>query len=113
MLLYSVLILMAILNAASQSVYAITAETNVTDAGQPKGSTYSAERLETFITGENGFLSIVSSIGMVLIAFGTGQMILAFKDDNAESKTKGVMVLLGGFFCVTITVILTNLGISI
>ena len=56
------------------------------------------------------FLGYISKAGFVLIAYGLGKMIFAFKNDNAESKAKGSMILLGGVFLVTIDVILTNMG---
>lgn len=72
-----------------------------------------ADELKNFLIGENGFMSFVSQAGMVLIAFGVGQLILAFKDDNPEAKSRGTMILLGGVFCVTISGILTNLGVDL
>lgn len=72
-----------------------------------------ADELKNFLIGENGFMSFVSQAGMVLIAFGVGQLILAFKDDNPEAKSRGTMILLGGVFCVTISGILKNLGVDL
>ncbi|WP_373262252.1 hypothetical protein [Hungatella hathewayi] len=72
-----------------------------------------ADELKNFLIGDNGFMTFVSQAGMILIAFGIGQLILAFKDDNAEAKSRGTMILLGGVFCVTISGILKKLGADI
>lgn len=73
--------------------------------------TGAADEFERFLTDENGFMTIVSQAGLVLVAFGIGQIVLAFKDDNPAEKSKGVMILLGGVFCVTIKIVLKQLGI--
>lgn len=72
-----------------------------------------ADELKNFLVGDNGFMTFVSQAGMVLIAFGLGQLILAFKDDSPDAKSRGIMLLLGGVFCVTISGILKKLGVDI
>jgi len=58
----------------------------------------------------NILMGFVQKAGFALIAFGLGKMVLAFKDDNADAKAKGSMVLLGGVFCVLVKVILQQMG---
>lgn len=77
------------------------------------GEDGAADELKNFLVGDNGFMNFVSQAGWVLIAFGIGQLILAFKDDNPEAKSRGTMILLGGVFCVSISGILRNLGADI
>lgn len=55
-------------------------------------------------------MGFVQGAGFVVFAFGLGKMILAFKDDNADSKAKSSMVLMGGLFCIVIKPILIVLG---
>lgn len=71
-----------------------------------------AEELKKILTNDShtGLMDIVQSAGWLILAFGIGQMILAFKDDNADSKAKGSMVTLAGVFCITIKLILKTLG---
>lgn len=72
-----------------------------------------ADELKNFLVGDNGFMNFVSQAGWILIAFGLGQLIMAFKDDNPEAKSRGTMILLGGVFCVSISGILKKLGADI
>lgn len=71
-----------------------------------------AAELKKVLTNSSrtGLLDIVQSAGFVILAFGLGQMIMAFKDDNADQKAKGAMVLLAGMFCIIIKTILVKLG---
>lgn len=48
--------------------------------------------------------------GFLILAFGICQLILAFKDDNPDSKSRASMVLMGGVFLIVIPKILTSLG---
>lgn len=72
-----------------------------------------ADELKNFLVGDNGFMNFISQAGWILVAFGLGQLILAFKDDSPEAKSRGTMILLGGVFCVTISGILKKLGADI
>lgn len=72
-----------------------------------------ADELKNFLVGDNGFMTFISQAGWILIAFGLGQLILAFKDDSPDAKSRGTMILLGGVFCVTISGILKQLGADI
>ena len=53
---------------------------------------------------------IIIVIGNAILAFGICQLILAFKDDNPDSKSRASMVLMGGVFLIVIPKILTSLG---
>ncbi|WP_097005245.1 hypothetical protein [Lacrimispora amygdalina] len=96
---------------ATEGNLGMVAETQSMNAGNGEGG--AADEFKDFLAGENGLMNLVSHAGLVLIAFGIGQLILAFKDDNPEAKSRGVMILLGGVFCVTISTILTSLGVHI
>lgn len=58
-----------------------------------------------FDTGLNtamlSVLNIVGNIfrwiGVVLMVWGVGQLVLAFKNDDADSKSRGAMVVVAGF----------------
>ena len=54
----------------------------------------------------NNFLTLVRFGGAIILFLGLGQMALAFKDDNADSKLKGTMLVMGGVFCISIKTIL-------
>lgn len=75
--------------------------------------TETSKKLMELLTNNdnNGLMDITAMAGYVIIAFGLGQMILAFKDDNADAKSKASMVLLGGVFLVVIKSLLVNLGV--
>lgn len=90
----------------------ITTETQPMGGGSGGGGG-AEDELKKFLIGDKGLMTFVSQAGMVLIAFGIGQLILAFKDDNPEAKSRGTMILLGGVFCVTISKILENLGVTL
>jgi len=99
--------------AAGETMSVIIGEGEELNIG---GDSDAAGQLEEFIIGSDdnpGFLDIVSQLGFVLIAFGLGQIFLAFKDDNADSKARGAMILLGGVFCVMIKVILGSIGVTL
>lgn len=71
-----------------------------------------ANQLKEILTNDNnnGLMDITSMAGSLILAFGIGQMILAFKDDNPDSKSRASMVLMGGVFLIVIPKILTSLG---
>lgn len=78
-----------------------------------KGSTGNdaAEELKQILTNGSGtgLLDILEKAGYVIIVFGIGKMIFAFKDDSPDGKAQGSMVLLAGFFVVILRKILNVL----
>jgi hypothetical protein len=98
---------------ADDSSGKIQLETEEVPVDEITGSTGASNELEKFVLGDDdsdGFIDVVAQFGYLLIAFGIGQIVFAFKDDNADSKQRGVMVLLGGTFCAIIKPILIGLG---
>ena len=71
-----------------------------------------AKQLKEVLTNKNnnGLMDIASMAGFLILAFGICQLILAFKDDNPDSKSRASMVLMGGVFLIVIPKILTSLG---
>ena len=61
-----------------------------------------ADELKKILTNGSGtgILDILEKAGYVIIVFGIGKMIFAFKDDNPDGKAQGSMILLAGFFIV-------------
>ena len=70
-----------------------------------------AEQLKQILTNGSGtgLLDILEKAGYVIIVFGIGKMIFAFKDDSPDGKAQGSMVLLAGFFIVFLRKILNVL----
>lgn len=71
-----------------------------------------AKQLKEILTNDNknGLMDITTMAGSLIFAFGLCQLILAFKDDNPDSKSRASMVLMGGVFLIVIPQILTSLG---
>lgn len=58
------------------------------------------------------FLStIIKSVGVVIFSWGLGELILAFKDDRPEDKTKAILKIVAGIVLISIEIILTQLGL--
>lgn len=71
-----------------------------------------AEELKKILINDSktGLLDITVFIGSVIMALGLGQMFLAFKDDNADAKSRATTVLLAGVFLILIKEILQKVG---
>lgn len=67
-----------------------------------------AEELKKILTNGSGtgLLDILEKAGYVIIVFGIGKIIFAFKDDSPDGKAQGSMILLAGFFIVFLRKIL-------
>ena len=70
-----------------------------------------ADELKKVLTNGSGtgLLDILEKAGYVIIVFGIGKMIFAFKDDNPEGKAQGSMILLAGCFIVVLRTLLHGL----
>lgn len=70
-----------------------------------------AAELKKILTNGSGtgILDILEKAGWVIIIFGIGKIIFAFKDDNPDGKAQGSMMLLAGFFIVFLRKILNVL----
>lgn len=71
-----------------------------------------AQELRKVLTNDNhtGLMDLVGMAGFVIVAFGIGQMIMAFKDENADAKARAAMVLSGGVFLIVIPQILNQIA---
>lgn len=56
--------------------------------------------LQDILTGSNGLVKIVQSMGYLIILFGLFKFALSLKDENAEGKNQAIMILMGGVFAV-------------
>lgn len=54
-------------------------------------------------------LAIGTYIGAVLLAQGVFQLVMAFKDDNADSKSKAIMLILASIILVSLQTVYTSL----
>ena len=75
--------------------------------------TQTAKKLMKLLTNDNntGIMDLCTMAGYVILALGIGQMVFAFKDDNADAKSKASMVIMGGVFLILIKTILQKFGI--
>lgn len=51
-------------------------------------------------------------IGVLLLAWGVGQLVLAFKNEDGDSKSRAIMLILAAIVLMAVDTIFTNLGIS-
>lgn len=58
--------------------------------------------LQDILTGSNGLVKIVQSMGYLIILFGLFKFALSLKDENAEGKSQAIMILMGGVFAVVL-----------
>ena len=56
-------------------------------------------------------LTIAQGIGIVLLVSGIFQLIMAYKDDNADSKTRGIQLAIVGVVLITFKTLLSGVGI--
>lgn len=56
---------------------------------------------------------LMVGIGIVILAWGIGELILAFKDDHPENKSTATMKVLAGIILITIEAFLTEAGLWI
>lgn len=94
-------------------VYSLFHSKIVFASSNNEAATKATDELKKLLSNDNGtgLMDIVQKAGFVILVFGLGQMFMAFKDDNADQKAKGAMVLLGGAFCIIIKIVLEGLGV--
>lgn len=51
-------------------------------------------------------------IGVVLLAWGVGQLVLAFKNEDADSKSRAIMLIIASIVLMSVGTIFSGLGIS-
>ena len=67
---------------------------------------------ETLITSIIGIvLTLARYIGIVLVVTGVFQLVMAYKDDNADSKTRGIQLAICGVILIGLEAVLTAAGI--
>lgn len=67
---------------------------------------------ETLITSIIGIvLTLARYIGIVLVVTGVFQLVMAYKDDNADSKTRGVQLAIVGVILIGLKTLLTTAGL--
>ena len=57
--------------------------------------------------------SIFTYIGILLLVWGIGQLVLAFKNEDADSKSRAMMLLIASVVLMSVRTIITNLGLGI
>lgn len=81
----------------------ITTETEEVKLPVDKKSVDDAKKsLQDILTGSNGLVKIVQSMGYLIILFGLFKFALSLKDENAEGKSQAIMILMGGVFAVVL-----------
>lgn len=73
------------------------------------GEGTSPEALITSIIGI--VLTLARYIGIVLVVTGVFQLVMAYKDDNADSKTRGVQLAIVGVILIGLKTLLTTAGL--
>lgn len=56
-------------------------------------------------------LTIAQGIGVVLLISGIFQLVMAYKDDNADAKTRGIQLAIVGVVLITFKALLQGVGI--
>ena len=56
-------------------------------------------------------LELTNLIGVALLAWGLGKLVLSMKDDNPESKTKAIIFVFASIFLLSLNVILGDFGL--
>ena len=81
------------------------------DLGSATGE-HAAKELKKVVTNADrkGLLDITERAGFLILVIGIGQMLMAFKDDNADAKARSTTVILAGIFLIGVAGILTQLG---
>lgn len=81
----------------------MTTETEEVKLPVDKKSVDDAKKsLQDILTGSNGLVKIVQSMGYLIILFGLFKFALSLKDENAEGKSQAIMILMGGVFAVAL-----------
>lgn len=81
----------------------MTTETEEVKLPVDKKSVDDAKKsLQDILTGSNGLVKIVQSMGYLIILFGLFKFALSLKDENAEGKSQAIMILMGGVFAVVL-----------
>lgn len=57
--------------------------------------------------------SIFSYIGMLLLVWGIGQLVLAFKNEDADSKSRAMMLIVASIVLMSVRAIVGTLGLDI
>lgn len=52
-------------------------------------------------------------IGVVLIAWGIGQLVLAFKNEDGDSKSRAIMLIIASIVLMSISAIFNGLGLGV
>lgn len=81
------------------------------DLGSATGED-AAKELKKVVTNADrtGLMDITERAGFLILVIGIGQMLMAFKDDNADAKARSTTVILAGIFLIGVAGILTQLG---
>lgn len=56
-------------------------------------------------------LTLAQAIGLILLVSGIFQLVMAYKDDNADAKTRGIQLAIVGVVLITFKAILQGVGI--
>lgn len=72
-----------------------------------------ASAASTLVNNLLGYVfGIFKYIGILLLAWGVGQLVLAFKNEDADSKSRAMMLVVVAIILTTISSIFNGLGIS-
>ena len=77
------------------------------------GTATTAFAAETLVTNLLGYVfAIFKYIGWLLLAWGIGQLVLAFKNEDADSKSRAMMLLVVAIILTSIGTIFNGLSIT-
>ncbi len=98
-----------VLNKCKPALLAVATVLASTAGYALPGADTSPDQLVTSIIGI--VLTLARYIGIVLIVTGVFQLVMAYKDDNADAKTRGVQLAIVGVILVGLKAILTAAGL--
>lgn len=93
----------------NKSMPLLTAIAGVIATVEPTFATNETEALVTSVI--DIVLDMARYIGMVLVVTGVFQLVMAYKDDNADAKTRGIQLAICGIVLIGLKSILDGVGI--
>lgn len=83
-------------------------------AASQKGSEAATGTAEGLVQNLLGYVfAIFKYIGWLLLAWGVGQLVLAFKNEDADSKSRAMMLIVVAIILTTLGTIFNGLGLGV
>lgn len=77
------------------------------------GNCYAADTADVMNKVANLIYDIFKYVGFVLALWGVGQLILAFKNEDADSKSRAIMCIVAGVALFTFKTFAAKLGLTV